>query len=126
VKIRFHGDSIRLRLNRLEVAAFAVTGRVESVIHFPGSFLCYALESNAALSVAEADYAGGAIRIRVPAGIAAEWAAGDQVALHGVQAVPGGQQLEILIEKDFQCLHKGEAAKDPDAYPNPAAIPTGG
>jgi hypothetical protein len=125
LKIRIQGDAIRLRLNRIEVASFAVTGRVESVIHFPGSSLCYALELDAAAAVPEADYAPGTIRIRVPARIAAEWAAGDEVALRGVQAVPNGPQLEILVEKDFQCLHKGEAAKDPEAYPNPAAIPSG-
>jgi hypothetical protein len=29
--------------------------------------------------------------------------------------------LQILVEKDFQCLHKpGE--RDPDAYPHPLAV----
>jgi hypothetical protein len=32
-----------------------------------------------------------------------------------------GRELEIVIENDFQCLHKGEAGKDSYLYPNPAA-----
>ncbi len=120
MKIRIHGDAIRFRLNRMEVSAFAATGRVESSIHFPGSPLCYVLQSDAALIAPHADYTEGTIRIRVPAGIATEWATGDEVALRAVQG-----PLEILVEKDFQCLHKGEEAKDPGAYPNPAALPSG-
>ena len=36
----------------------------------------------------------------------------------------GSEDLGILIEKDFQCLHKpGE--RDPDAYPHPLATDIG-
>ena len=50
MKIRIHENSIRFRLNRIEVASFAVSGRVDSVIHFPGGALRFALESDAQVS----------------------------------------------------------------------------
>ena len=61
----------------------------------------------------------------MPHGIATAWAEGDEVALQSVQELPDGTPLKMLVEKDFQCLHKGEEAKDPDAYPNPEASPSG-
>ena len=56
----------------------------------------------------------------------------DQQALEVLQdlaqRIPEGEQpierdavLTILVEKDFQCLHKTEAEKDPDAFPHPLA-----
>ena len=44
------------------------------------------------------------------------------MGMNGTVSLAGGDVLHIVIEKDFQCLHKGEAAKDPDAYPNPMAV----
>jgi len=41
------------------------------------------------------------------------WADGDAVELEGIHS-----EVSILVEKDFQCLHK-PAERDPDAFPNP-------
>jgi len=116
MKLRVDGDALRFRLNRREVEAFSKTGRAEASVHFEGSTLRYALESDDRAPAMTAEYQPGLIRVRVPAGLAAKWAGGDDVAIESSQA-----QLRILIEKDFQCMHKGADARDPDAYPNPAA-----
>ncbi len=121
MKIRIQGDSVRYRLNRKEVAQFAESGRYESAISFANGTLRYAIETDPSIDKMEAVYEPGLILVRVPAESARNWAAGDQVALTGSEERGSGGRLEILIEKDFQCLHKGEEGKHPDAYPNPAA-----
>ncbi|MBS1872431.1 MAG: hypothetical protein JSU00_04400 [Acidobacteria bacterium] len=116
MKMRIQGDAIRFRLNRREVEAFAESGRASGSLAFPGGgALVYTLERSAAPDVT-ARFEGGAIRVGVPASALTGWASTDQVGIH-VQV----ESLEVIIEKDFQCLHKGEAGKDPDAYPNPMA-----
>jgi hypothetical protein len=117
MKLRIDGDAIRFRLNRHDVETFARSGRAEASVHFPGSTLRYVLESDDRALAMTAEHEPGLIRVRVPAGLGTNWAAGDDVAIESKQA-----QLHILIEKDFQCLHKGEDARDPNAYPNPAAV----
>jgi len=48
--------------------------------------------------------------------VAAAWVESSQVSLVG-SCHPN---VEVLIEKDFQCLRK-PAKRDPDAYPHPLA-----
>jgi len=119
VKLRISGNSLRLRLNQAEVAQFSKTGFVEDSVEFAhGASFCYALESLSDLSSPRAAYQNGWLRIQIPSGDATEWATTDRVGVSGEQALSGGKQLSILIEKDFQCLH-GSEAPDPDAFPNP-------
>jgi hypothetical protein len=52
----------------------------------------------------------------LPRAVAAAWAESSQVNIEG----PGNSGVQILVEKDFQCLHKpGE--RDPEAWPHPLA-----
>jgi hypothetical protein len=117
MKLRIEGDAIRYRLNRRDVETFARNGRAEGSVHFPAATLRYALESDESAISLTAEYEPGLIRVRVPSGLGAKWAGGDEVAMESRQA-----ELLILIEKDFQCLHKGADARDPDGYPNPGAV----
>jgi hypothetical protein len=119
MKLRIHGNSLRLRLNQSEVAQFSKTGFVEDSIQFsPGASFAYVLESLSSLSAPQALYANGSLRIQVPRADATDWACSDRVGISVDQALESNQRLSILIEKDFQCLHSDEA-RDPDAYPNP-------
>lgn len=121
MKIRIQGQGIRFRLNRREVAELASSGKVEASLEFPGGRrLTYGLEK---VSAAEFDTTFDAddIRVRVPERTLAEWAGSDQVSIADVRELRGGRGLEVVIEKDFQCMHKGDEAKDPEAYPNPLA-----
>ena len=118
MKMRIQGNAIRFRLNRREVGEFAGVGYVRAAIGFPGGrSLSYAVERGGAGQV-KAAYSDDAIRIQVPETAIRDWAGSDQVSIHARLA-----DLEVILEKDFQCLHKGEAGKDPDAYPNPMAEP---
>ena len=118
MKMRIQGNAIRLRLNRREVEQFSIEGRVNDSIRFPaGGVLSYTVERTPAASVVEAAYNHGEIRIRVPHQVAQQWAESDEVGING-----GDGALEIVIEKDFQCMHKGADARDPEAFPNPLAV----
>jgi len=115
VKLRLHTGSLRLRLSQSEVARLGETGKVEDAIEFsPGSELLYAIETGAAPSVT-ATFSGANIRVTLPATVAKQWIESDQT---GIEASTG--TLRLLIEKDFQCLHR-EPQPGEDSFPNPLA-----
>jgi len=116
MKLRLHAGSLRLRLSQGEVAQLGSTGRVEDSVEFsPGSRLLYALETGSAAVGASFDNAS--ILVKIPSPIAKTWIDSDQT---GIEARSG--KLRILIEKDFQCLHREpDAGEDP--FPNPLALP---
>lgn len=62
------------------------------------------------------DYMDDSIFVSLPSPVVTEWAGSRQITIEG----PRDSGVEILVEKDFQCLHKPEE-RDPDAYPNPLA-----
>jgi|HubBroStandDraft_1064217.scaffolds.fasta_scaffold56378_4 hypothetical protein len=117
MKLRIQGDSLRLRLTQREVAELREGGCVQSSLHFAsGRSLTYSIASSGEASQVEADFDGGSIRVMLPRAAMVAWADGDQTGISG----PPDQPSSLLIEKDFQCLHKpGE--QDPEAYPNPLA-----
>jgi hypothetical protein len=119
MKLRIHGDSLRLRLNQSEVAQFSKTGFVEDSIQLaPGASFAYALESLSSLSAPQALYGNGSLRIQVPGADANDWVRSERVGISGDQPIESGKRLSILIEKDFPCQH-GDESRDQDAYPNP-------
>ena len=121
MKLRIHGDSIRLRLSRSEVADFGQHGRVEDTVHFgPGVALVYALESAPDAGSTRAVFDAGAIRIIVPSQAARQWTTTDQEGITAEETLDNKRRLSIVVEKDFKCIHKpGDA--DEDAFPNPLA-----
>jgi len=124
MKLRLQGNSLRLRLNRPEVARLAAGERVEETVAFgPGKTFSYSIESG---SQAGHSTGSGGIQagigehnvfVRIPSELASEWAESDQVGIED-QIGP----LKILIEKDFQCTHSSRD-EDRDSFPNPLATP---
>ena len=118
MKLRIHGNSLRLRLNQTEVAQFSKTGFVEEAIDFgAGARLAFSLESLSDLDTPQALFQTNWIRIQIPSVRAQAWFTSDLVGIAGEQVLGSGKRLAILIEKDFQCVHSPEP--DPNAYPNP-------
>jgi hypothetical protein len=123
LKLRFEGNSLRLRLSQPEVAQFSKTGYVEETIEFgPGASLCYVLETSSKVTTPHVLYQNGDLRIQVSCAQGREWSTTDQVGISGEQPLSNGKHLAILIEKDFKCLHGEEP--DPDAFPNPLELET--
>jgi len=117
MKLRIHGDSLRLRLNRSDIEQFLETGiRAESIHFGSAAKLTYSLESSSQLTEMEARYSQDCIRVLLPLSMAQEWASSDQISLSLDRAENSGPSL--LIEKDFKCLHDDESNPDPNHIPS--------
>jgi hypothetical protein len=115
VKLRFHADTLRLRLSQSDIARLASTGRVEEMVSFaPGRILSYAIESGNWNSIT-ATFDGERVAVQLPSMVAKTWIESDQESLEGA-----GGLLRVLVEKDFQCLHR-DSPQDADSFPNPLA-----
>ena len=120
MKLRLHGNALRLRLNQAEVAQFSKTGYVEETFGcVGGASLCYLLEARTKITSPQVVFQNGELRVQVSLTAAQEWFSSDLVGISGEQTLENGKTLSILIEKDFKCLHSD--SDDPDAYPNPVA-----
>jgi hypothetical protein len=78
--------------------------------------LSYSVSSSADAAEVSVDYKGDSIGVVLPRAIETAWAESGQVTIEG----SSNAALRILVEKDFQCLHKS-GQQDADAYPNPLA-----
>ena len=120
MKLRIHGNALRLRLNQAEVGQFSKTGWLEETVEFgPGATLSFGLESLSSVSAPRAVFQNGSLKIQVPSPAAKQWITTDQVEIQAEQSVGNAKPLSILIEKDFKCIHSPNP--DPDAYENPLA-----
>jgi len=119
MKLRIQGNTLRFRLTRKEVACLHDHELVACVIRFPsGRTLGYSVASSPDAAEVAVDYESDSIRVVLPRAVAAAWAESDRITIED----SGNAGVRILVEKDFQCLHKA-AERDPDAYPNPLAVP---
>lgn len=114
MKLRIHGNSLRLRLTRTDVARLHSHGSLEETASFgSGGSLTYRIQSRAGAETVRAAFGGGAITVLIPCETARAWPAGDELGLYARDGA-----LSISIEKDFRCLTRPE--DEPDAYPHPA------
>ena len=86
---------------------------MESTVPFPGG--CALIYSIAAADVPElsAMFNDGRVAVLVPKSMARAWLSPDQTGMESSTSTP-----RILIEKDFQCLHRS-TEEDADGFPNP-------
>ena len=117
MKIRIRENTLRIRITQSELKQIAVGELVFSTIKFPGGTkLSYGLYPSVKESTS-IRYQQNNIEI--------ELGQLDQATLRdeqsvGIQSVhqAGEHTLELLIEKDFSCLHL-RAKEDYDTFPNP-------
>ena len=115
MKLRLHAGSLRLRLSQSEITRLHEVGEVQDAVVFaPGRELGYSIATD---SVKEpiATFDDAKIRVVLPEPLAMRWMESDQT---GIEALSGG--LKLLIEKDFQCLHRAPEPGE-DSFPNPLA-----
>lgn len=124
MKLRIKGNTLRLRLNQEEVNAFKEEGSVRSVTSFDLSGtrqLIYMLEKCSDCEKPQASFSHNMIVVKVPEALAVEWTDTDRVGFHNDEDPEGGSSLYILVEKDFQCLHKRPHEDESSNFPNPLA-----
>jgi hypothetical protein len=106
MKLRLLNDSIRLRLSRSDVATAAERGAVAGHTQFPnGHVFTYVLEVVSYGVRAGANYSEECLSVRLPSAEIMAWANdAEAVSLRSELQLPGGDTLDILVEKDFTCL----------------------
>ena len=122
MKLRIKGNTIRLRLLRSEVERFAADGRVSDEIHFGDRALRYSLVASAYTQTTHARMEEDEIAVVIPQEEATRWASGDDVGIEANQPVGDGEQLAILVEKDFVCVGRPDDPDREDAFTNPDII----
>lgn len=121
MKLRILDNSIRLRLTQSEVDTAKADGLVRGRVQFAGSnTFDYVLESSPATVKPEAHISNNVLTVRVPKMDIEQWAASQQVSIRSDQLLDDGEQLRILIEKDFQCLAPRDEDES-DMFPHPDA-----
>ncbi|GAA4437659.1 hypothetical protein GCM10023188_32110 [Pontibacter saemangeumensis] len=122
MKVRISGNSIRFRLKQPEVSYFQQHGKITEVTAFgpaPADQLRFMLEVSPAPELA-VHFEANTTTIRVPQELAAKWTGTALVGFDGRVDTGKGQQMDLLVEKDFACLDAPEE-DNVGTYPNPNA-----
>ena len=118
MKVRISGNTLRLRLSQTEVNEVGTEGRVSDSIDFGLRKLIYMIQVVDQPEIT-ASYEGDYITVNVPPSIANPWANTDQVGFEADLMLAGGNELYVLVEKDFKCLKPREREDESDLFDNP-------
>jgi Family of unknown function (DUF7009) len=120
MKIRIKGNSIRYRLTQTEVTTFCRTGYFSDRTEFQNGIFKYELRAKEGIDKLEAEYKKDTITLYLPVKDKDIWGNSEQVGFQNIIGNGHGQELFLLVEKDFVCLD--DTAEDQsDNYPNPLA-----
>lgn len=88
--------------------------------NFPGGReFRYEIESSPASVAPAAFFSDNVLTVRVPETSVLAWATTEQISIKGEQLLDEGENLAILVEKDFTCLAPREGEDESDMYPHP-------
>lgn len=120
MKIRIRGNSVRIRLSRTEVDNFGKDGYVEEHTNFGGGMqLTYALQAADDATQMAASFSNGKVSMIIPRAMATEWTTTEQVGYSHNMDIGNGEQLFLLLEKDFKCIDSSVNEDQSDNYDNP-------
>ena len=121
MKLRILDNAIRLRLDRSEVDDIAAGQPLVASTHFPdGQVFGYQL--TAVADMTEAVFDGSVITLKIAQATLLSWAADEhQVGIH--ESLPTAEgNLELLVEKDFECLEPRCGEDQSNRFVNPKAL----
>jgi hypothetical protein len=118
VKLRFHRNSIRFRLNQIEVAQLACGSTLEEEVWFPTAELPfrYILALHDLEASARLEQSPPEIRVLLKRADVKAWAVSDELELH-LSLPTCREPLTLMIEKDLVCLDAPAEERDPHAFP---------
>lgn len=121
MKLRIKGNSIRLRLTKTEIIKFGKQGSIEDKTSFAGgASFGYSLQKKTGITELIATFSENRITVFVPETLAQQWVSTDIVGFENNMDIGNGQQLFLLIEKDWVCLDNTFEDQS-DNFPNPNA-----
>jgi len=128
MKLRIQGNSLRLRLQRREVAELHESGRLSASLLLgtgPEGAFTYRIECHSGAGVEVLREPAG-LAVRLPAAWAAELAQTDRVGVDVEIPVAPDAAVQVKVEKDYGCLSERPGEDDRDAFPNPDGACGGG
>ena len=123
MKLRIKGDSLRLRVNRSELARLLKGERVEDTVHFsaaPDAHLTYALQSAEQSTPVRIEWVPQTVIVLISKGQLRLWSNDAEVGIYSSIELGRGSSLEVVIEKDFACLDRSDD-ENTDTFANPNA-----
>lgn len=118
MKIRIKGNSVRIRLSKLEIDELGKQGFISDKTHFPNGVFEYGLIIRHDIGQIEAEFNTKGIYLHIPQHWADEWIATQRVGFDSRIKLVDDDELYLLIEKDFQCMDN-TIEDQSDMYPNP-------
>ena len=120
MKLRFKGNSLRIRIQQQELIDLAKLGRLTDAVTFgpsPGQHLTFRLLISTEVGTIRADFENNCISVTLPQTAVEELVTTDRVGIKAEQMIDDNNTLSLLVEKDFKCLTPRE--EDLDAFPHP-------
>ena len=114
-------NSVQLRLSQSEVKRLSDLGHVRETIDFGTRFgggFTYVLRVDPGEKKVTAIAGSGIITVVLPRSMAESWIETDMIGLEAEQPVEGGDELRLIIEKDFACLNPRSGEDQSDNFPN--------
>ncbi|THV60810.1 hypothetical protein EZV76_00265 [Flagellimonas alvinocaridis] len=118
MKIRIKGNSVRFRLTQSEVKQLSETGSVMETTEFEQTTFVYEVQLEPTITELQASFFENTIIMKVPKDMGIHWFDSDTVGFENRVVLTNGNQLHLLLEKDFTCL-ENTSEDQSDNYPNP-------
>ena len=123
MKLRIRGNSIRFRLSQGDIQELGEKGLVEEAIQFgilSEEKLTYSLEVTDTKKLS-CQFINQSIKIFVPKEFAKIWVDTELVGMEHLAQTTENTRIQILIEKDYKCLHLRVDEDEADSFPHPQA-----
>jgi len=108
-----------MRLPKSEVDFLLKHGYLEEATDFGETTFRYAIKSVEHENMS-ADFVNCNIVIYVPGAVLHQWGTSDQINIASTMTVGDGNQLSLLVEKDFKCTTAPGEEDQSDYFENPA------
>ena len=107
MKLRCTTNSIRLRLRKSELEKLEQNGQIQDGIQLPdGNAFNFSVRQELAISTIQVNMREGHLEVVVPVEEAQTWIKTEQVGMETTVPLETGENLSVLIEKDFPCAHQ--------------------
>lgn len=107
MKLRTTHNSIRIRVRKSELLTLQQEHRIEESIRFPSNIhFKFAIEIAKSEESLQASLEDHNLILSISQQEAAKWINSNQVGIEASLPLPGEEQLQVLIEKDFPCLDR--------------------
>ena len=112
MKLRTTHNSIRIRVRKSELTRLQAEGRVEESIRFLNNVVFkFALSIEDMDSDLNANLEQNYLKLSIAKARAKQWITTNEVGIETYIALANGEQLHLLVEKDFPCLDRANEDK---------------